>query len=148
MLPGFIGIIIPLLPGIPYMFILALIYGIIDRFQHLSGKELIILGILAMVSLVVDYSSGLIGAKFGGASKRSVLYGLIGLIMGSIILPFIGSIAGLFIGVYVSEYLIHNDEQRAKKAATTSLIGSLGGIIVNIILGISFAVLFVMFTIK
>lgn len=148
LIPGIIGILIPILPGIPYMFVISLIYGFITKFQNLHTSEIIILALIALLSLLVDYSTGIIGAKYGGATKQSLLIGLLGLIIGTIVLPPFGGIIGLFIGVLIAEILAHQNRRRAVKAATGSLIGSLAGIIINLILSLVFITLFILFSLK
>lgn len=148
LLPGLAGVFLPLLPGIPFMFVIALIYALIDRFQHLEGNELMILGGIAVLSLIVDYCSGIIGAKYGGASKKAILYGIIGLIVGVILLPPFGGILGLFLGVLIAEIIQHRQGKRAIKAATGSVLGSILGIAANLVLGLLFIILFVLFSLS
>lgn len=145
MLPGLIGIVIPAFPGIPYMFVIALIYGFITHFQTLSTTHFIILGILALISLIVDYTTGLLGAKYGGATKKSIAFGLLGSIAGTVLLPPFGGILGLFLAILLSELFLHKGNKKAVKAASGGLIGSLAGIIVNIILAVVFIVCFIIF---
>jgi len=148
LLPGIIGIIIPVLPGIPYMFAISFIYGLLTRFISLNAIELIILALLAILSLIVDYSSGIMGAKYGGATKKSLIYGLAGLIVGTIIFPPFGGIIGLFIAIFISEILVHNNNKKAAKAASYSVLGSLTGMIINLVLAIIFLICFLAFTLN
>lgn len=148
LLPGLLGVFLPLLPSIPYMFVVTLIFGLIDKFQHLTVVNLIILGIIALFSLLVDYFSGALGAKYGGASKKTLFWGIIGLILGLIVFPPFGGIAGLFLGVLVAELIQYKDHLKALKAASGSLIGSLTGMILNFLLALFFFVLFLVFAVK
>ena len=145
MLPGLAGIIIPIFPGIPYMFIVALLYGTITHFHTLSYTHLTILGIVALLSFIVDYSTGLVGAKYGGAARRSIIFGLLGSIIGTIALPPFGGIAGLFLAILFSELFLHNDNKKAIRAASSSLLGSLAGIIINLFLALIFIICFIVF---
>ncbi|MEK9155902.1 MAG: DUF456 domain-containing protein [Patescibacteria group bacterium] len=147
MLPGVAGVFLPILPSIPFMFIVALIFGAIDHFVHLSGRELSILGAIAIFSLVVDYLSGVIGAKLGGASREAIFYGLAGLIIGLVIFPPLGGIAGLLLGVIFAELRRTGNRQKALRAAAGSLIGTLTGMVINFILAVTFIVLFIWFAI-
>src|SRR5688572_13441688 len=99
MLPGLAGILLPALPGIPIMFLVALGFGAIDRFVHLTGMELGILFGIALASFVVDYLAGTLGAKFGGASARATLAGLAGMVAGFFLFPPLGGFIGMFAGV-------------------------------------------------
>jgi len=148
MLPGLLGVFIPLIPGIPYMFVVALVFAFADRFQHLSGAELSLLAVIAIVSLVIDYLAGILGARAGGASKKALLFGMIGLILGMIILPPFGGILGLFLGVLGAELLGGKTALKAFKAGQGSVIGALTGIGINLVLALLSLALFVVFALR
>ena len=130
------------------MFVIALAYGFVDHFQKFTTAELIILAILAVLSVVVDYASGVLGAKYGGVSGKSAMAGFAGLILGLILFPPFGGIIGLFVGILVSELLLHKNQKKAFKAASGSLLGTLSGIIINLLVSLLFIVLFTVFALK
>ena len=137
----FLGIIltaIPTTPGMIYMLLIALIYGIVDKFETLEPWHFAIFGGLVITSILADYLSGLIGAKFGGANKKSVLAGFIGMIIGFFSFPPFGLFAGLFLGVLIAELAQMKEHTKALKAASFSLIGIVTGMIVNVTLAIAF----------
>ena len=146
MIPGIIAIAY-MLPGVPYLFIVALIYGFIDHFIRLSLKDLAVLGALAILSVIVDQSAGLIAAHYGGARGKTFLFGIAGAIIGTIMLPLFGGFIGLFIGIFIGELIRKQHHIHAIKAATAGVIGSITGITINIILGVIFLTLFLIFTI-
>ncbi|MES2314845.1 MAG: DUF456 domain-containing protein [Patescibacteria group bacterium] len=146
MLPGIISIAF-MLPGIPYLFIVALIYGFIDHFTRLSLNELLILGIIAICSVIIDQLAGILGAHYGGARGKTFLYGIAGAIIGTIIFPLFGGFLGLFIGIIIGELRRKQSSTHALKAATVGVIGTLTGVVINIILAITFLILFLVFTI-
>ena len=148
MLPGLVGVLLPLVPGIPYMFVVALVYALADRLSHISGLELLILGLIAAASLAVDYLAGILGARAGGASKKALLFGMIGLILGMIILPPFGGILGLFLGVLGAELLGGKTALKAFKAGQGSVIGALTGIGINLVLALLSLALFVVFALR
>lgn len=143
--PGLFMVFIPMMPAMSYMFLTALIFGFIDHFAHLTLYNLIPLGAILLGSVVVDYLAGILGAKYGGASKTGIKYGLIGLLVGVIIFPPFGGLAGLFGGVLMAELLSRRTKQEAIKAATGSLLGSVSGTFVNAFLAFVFFVLFIIF---
>lgn len=145
MLPGIAGVFLPIVPGIPYIFLVALIYGVVDKFRHLSAYEIVVLAAIAILSVVVDYLSGVLGAKWGGAARKSLSFGLLGMIIGLVAFPPFGSIIGLFLGVLIAEISSHQNGRRAVKAATGSLIGTVAGMGINFLLAILLIVLFVIF---
>ena len=146
MIPGIIAIAF-MLPGVPYLFVVALIYGFIDHFNRLSLKELAILGALAILSVIIDQSAGLIAARYGGARGKTFLYGMAGAIIGTFIVPFFGGFIGLFLGIMIGEIIRKQHHVHAIKAATAGVIGSVTGITINIILGTIFLALFLVFVI-
>jgi hypothetical protein len=146
LLPGFAGVFLPL-PSLSYMFGITLIFGFIDQWQHLNYIELIILGIVMLISFAAEYMTGLIGAKYGGAAKISIVFGLLGMLIGLIVFPPFGGIAGLFLGILVSEFLQFKNHIKALKAASGGLIGTLAGMLISLILAILYVVLFIIFVV-
>lgn len=146
MIVGLIGTVLPLLPGIPFMMVVALIFAILDRFHHLQGTELLILGVIAAISLVIDYFSGILGAKMGGATPKSVAYGLVGFIVGFFLFPPLGGFFGLFFAIVVAEIGQNRSKEKALKAASSSLLGVVAGMAINLLLACIFLILFVIFS--
>ena len=146
MLTGIVAIPF-MLPGVPFLFVIALIYGFIDHFTRLSLIELAVLGILAVISVIVDQSAGLIAARYGGARGKTFLYGFAGAIIGTFMLPLFGGFIGLFIGIMIGELIRQRSHGQAIKAATAGVIGSITGITINIFIGLVFLTLFLVFVI-
>ncbi|MCK6462241.1 MAG: DUF456 domain-containing protein [Candidatus Pacebacteria bacterium] len=145
MLPGLLFSLVPMMPAFPYMFLLAAIFGFVDKFIRITGTELAILGGIFGASLIVDYTAGIIGAKYGGASRKGIFWGFVGLILGILIMPPFGGFLGLFLGVFIAEWLRKHDKNKALKAATGSVVGAFSGVVVNIFLAIAFVALFAIF---
>ena len=71
--------------------------------------------------------------------------GFLGMIVGTIILPPLGGMIGLFAAVLMAEYYNHKNQARAFKAALGSFMGMLAGKIVNAVMALGFVILFVIF---
>ena len=127
------------------MFLIVFLYKIIDKTGSFTLTELLILLLITLISLLIDYASGLIGAKYGGASKNAIIFGLLGLIVGFILFPPFGGVAGLFIAVLIFELLVQKDHRKAFKAASGSLLGHLSGMILSLLLSLTFFILFILF---
>lgn len=140
--------LIPAFPAIPFMFLLALGYGVVDKFIHISGWNLLILAGIALVSMLVDYLSGILGAKYGGAGRKAIIYGFIGMLIGTLIAPPFGSLLGLFLGVFFSEIIEFKDHHRAIKSAMSSVLGAVVGIMINFAIAFIFIGVFVSMAIK
>lgn len=147
LLPGVIMALIPGLPGLLYMLTVALIFGVFDHFEHLTLSNLGILALIMVLAMIADLSSGLIGARWGGASKKSLLYGFLGILVGTVAIPVpvVGSLAGLFIGILAAEWYRTADIKKAEKAALGGFAGSLIGMAVNVTAAITFVVVFLIF---
>lgn len=141
----FLGILLTALPAVPgmlYMFLLVLVYGIINSFETLEPWHFAIFGGLVILAGISDYASGLIGAKVGGANKKSIILGFIGLIIGLIAFPPLGLFIGLFLGVFLAELIQFKDHKKAIKTASFSFLGTISGMITNVVLAIIFFITF------
>lgn len=147
MLPGIAAIAL-MLPGLIYIFVVALVFGFVDKFAHLSGAEVSILAGISILAIVVDQLAGIIGAKWGGARFKSFIYGIVGVLVGTLLLPPFGGFIGLFIGILIGELMGKRDRKQAVKAATAGVIGTISGVIVNFCLSIIFVGLFIWFAIS
>ncbi len=119
---GLAGMLLPALPGPPllYLGILALAWA--DNFQHLNGRELIALGIIAAVVTILDTVATLLGTKAFGGSRWGMLGATLGILIG---LPFglVGLVLGPFLGVLIFEYGKNPDMRRALTSSVGSFLG-------------------------
>lgn len=147
LVPGLIMAIVPGLPGLLYMLVIALVFGLIDQFTHMTLGNFGILALITAVAMLLDLFSGIIGAKWGGAHWTSIIYGLAGLIIGSVVIPvpIVGSLAGMFLGVLFSEWYRTANIKKAHKAAVGSFAGSLVGMVGNGVAAVAFLTLFIVF---
>lgn len=124
------------------MFGMIFIYALIGNFGTIEVWHLAIFGGLALLSILIDYSSGLIGAKLGGANKKSLLFGIIGLFVGLLFFPPFGAFIGLFMGVFIAELIQFHDHTKALKAASYSLATTVAGALANIAIAVGIFVSF------
>ena len=120
---GLIGIIIPLVPGTFLIWLAVLLYVIGNGMEVLGWGSFIFITIIAIGTGTSDWWMALLGAKTGGASGRSLLFGIGGAIIGSFIFPIIGTIAGYAGGIIFSEYQKTDDWNAAIKASVGGLAG-------------------------
>ncbi len=148
LLPGVMMSFVPMLPAFWYLIACAAAFGIVDSFTHLTlGNFGVLIGIF-LLSIAVDHGAGLLGAKFGGAAWKSLLYGALGGIIGLFLFPPLGIFLGLFVGVLLAELLRQKDQAKAVRAATGALIGSLAGVVINVTLAFAFVILFVLLALQ
>lgn len=100
-LVGLAGTVLPALPGVPLMFAGMLLGAWAGGFEYIGSKTLVALGLLTLLSVIVDYWATAMGAKRVGASGKAVagamvgtfagmFFGIIGIFVG----PFAGAVAG------------------------------------------------------
>lgn len=147
-IPGIFMAFVPMLPALPYMFAVAVTFGLFDGFERLTGGETLVLLAIALFSVAIDHLSGALGAKFGGAHAKSLLWGIAGSIVGTLFAPALGSFLGLFIGVLCGELYYKKSREKALKAAGSALIGSVAGVAINVVLAIIFASCFFFFALR
>ncbi len=145
LVPAIFLVFIPAFPALWYMLFVASAFALFDGFVHISLTGLAILAGIVLLSMLVDTLSGIVGAKYGGASKKSIIYGFVGIIVGTVLFFPLGGLLGLFGGVLIAEFMAHRNQNLALKAATGSLIGTFVGMVINCILAISFLVTFLVF---
>jgi uncharacterized protein YqgC (DUF456 family) len=132
---GIAGTVLPLLPGTALVLAGMVLGAWIDDFARVSGPTVGVLVALAVVSWVLDYVAGLMGAKRAGASKQA----LIGAAVGTVVGLFMGLVGVLFmplVGAAAGEYLARRDEQRAMRVGIATWLGILIGMAAKV--GIAF----------
>lgn len=123
---GFAGLLLPALPGTPLVFAGCLLVAWADGFTKIGWFPLLLIGVLAVGSAVVDYVASVLGAKKAGASGWGLAGAFVGLLAG---LPFglPGIILGPAIGATTLEYLKDPQIKRAAKAGAGVFIGFVVG---------------------
>ena len=101
---GLLGTVLPALPGLPLVFAGMLLAAWAGDFQQIGATTLVILGLLTVLSMVIDFWANAIGAARMGASRKAVIGSLIGTVAG-LFLGLVGVIVGPFIGALLGELL-------------------------------------------
>jgi uncharacterized protein YqgC (DUF456 family) len=135
---GFVGTIVPALPGVPLVFAGMLVAAWADGFQHVGLWTLIGLGVLTVIAVAVDFLAGLAGAKRVGASRMALIGAAIGTIVG-IFFGIPGLLLGPFLGALIGELVAGGTLKRAAGVGVGAWIGFLVGTVLK--LGVCFAML-------
>ncbi|MEJ7654764.1 MAG: DUF456 family protein [Chloroflexia bacterium] len=96
MLCGLVGVFIPLLPGVPLMWLGAVVYSGLTGWDVLTWPWLLLITVVTVVSFVFDYAaSAWIASKMGAS-----VWGSIGVVLGTIVgIIFFGAFGALLGGV-------------------------------------------------
>lgn len=128
---GFIGCIIPALPGPPISYGGLLLLHFTSRYQF-ESNFLLMWAFIVIAVTIADNFIPVYGTKKLGGSKRGVWGSTIGLILGLFFFPPIGLIIGPFIGAVVGELSAGKDNATALKSGLGSLLGFLTGTVLKL----------------
>ena len=128
---GFIGCIVPGLPGTPIAYAGLWIAQATDRVDF-SWQFLLIWGVVVVIISVLDYLVPAWGTKHYGGTKWGVWGSTIGVFVG-LFFGAIGVILGPLVGAIIGELLAGKELQAALKAGWGSFVGILFGTILKLI---------------
>ncbi|KAA1042385.1 DUF456 domain-containing protein [Macrococcus equipercicus] len=122
---AFVGLVVPVIPGILLMWIGFFLYHFMIDDSKLSWFFWIVMMILTIATLVSDYVAGSYFVKRYGGSKAGEITAAVGVIVGSFVIPPFGVIIVPLIAVLLIELIMLKDPVRAVKASIGSLFGFL-----------------------
>jgi uncharacterized protein YqgC (DUF456 family) len=133
MVVGLIGVVLPVLPGVPLAWLGLFIYALGTGFDRISIATVVIFFILMLLTLTFDLLAPMLGAK----KYRASIYGLIGVflgfIVGIIVFGFWGIIFGPFAGALFGELIARRKPGQAFKSAFGTIVGFIAGTLFKII---------------
>jgi uncharacterized protein YqgC (DUF456 family) len=138
LLAGLAGLILPVLPGAVFLFAGALAVAWAGDFQRLGWPTLTVVGVLAALSLVVDWAATALGARASGAWGWAVAGASIGLVIGLFLGP-LGILLGPAVGAVALEYWKDPDFDKALRAGAGTFVGFLIGSVLKV--GLAFLLL-------
>jgi hypothetical protein len=138
---GFVGIVLPTLPGTLLIFAGLLLAAWAEGFSRVGVATLALIGVIAVVSYGVDLVAGSLGAKHAGASPRAVVGAALGTLLG-LFFGLAGLIFGPLVGAVLGELSAHRDVGRAAHVGMAAWIGFLVGTAVKIALAFSMVAIF------
>ncbi len=130
---GFIGCIIPGLPGPPFAFLALLLLKLVET-SMFTSDFLITMGLITVGVYSLDYLLPIFGAKMFKASKQGIWFSIIGMLIGIFFFPPFGMILGLLLGAIIGELIAGKAHQEAIKIGIVSFIFSLFAILIKIVL--------------
>ena len=130
---GVAGAVLPALPGVPLVFAGLLAAAWADDFQRVGVFTLVLLGVLTLLSFVIDFAATMLGAKRVGATKLAIVGAALGTVAG-LFLGIPGLILGPFVGAVIGELLSHGEMQQAARAGIATWMGLLFGTLAKLAL--------------
>ena len=137
---GLAGTVLPALPGTAFILGGILLGAWIDAFPRVGTGALVAVGVLALLSWVLDYVAGLLGAKKVGASRLA----LVGAAVGTVLGLFMGLVGVLFmplVGAALGEAIARRREadragagRQAVKVGVATWLGMMAGMLAKVVL--------------
>ena len=123
---GFVGVIAPVLPGAPLVFIGLVLAAWAENFHYVGWPALTICAVLLGLTYVVDAIASALGVKRVGASKLAMWGAVLGTVVG-VFFGIAGILLGPFVGAVVGELIARRDVMQAGKAGVAAWIGFIVG---------------------
>ncbi|MBE9545189.1 MAG: DUF456 domain-containing protein [Proteobacteria bacterium] len=139
---GMAGLVFPVLPGAPVLFAGLVVAAWAEGFEHVSTGTLIALGVMALLTYLVDFLAGAFGAKRFGASRRAIIGATLGAIVG-IFFGIPGVLLGPFIGAVLGELTARSDLKTAGRAGVGATVGLALGVAAKLALAFAMLGIFV-----
>lgn len=131
LLTGFLGSILPVLPGIPLSYGGILLLHFTEKYQF-DTQFLILWAVIVVVIQILDYYIPIWGTKKFGGSKSGVRGSIAGLLLGMFFGP-LGIILGPFVGALIGELIAKKPTEKALKAAFGAFIGFIVGTVSKLV---------------
>ena len=128
LLVGFVGCVVPVLPGVACAY--AALWTLYLTPHALAGEKLLVGGIVAVVAIGLDYVVPALGAKKFDCSKWGVFGCMAGTIVGIFFAPF-GIILGPFLGAVAGELIAGKEMPAALRGGVGALLGFLAGVVLK-----------------
>jgi uncharacterized protein len=139
---GIAGAILPALPGVPLVFVGLWLGAWIDGYARVGTGTLIVLGVLTVLTLLIDFIASALGAKRVGASPQAVWGAVLGSMVGLFFgLP--GIVLGPFVGAVAGELSARSSLHQATQVGVATWMGLLFGTITKLVVSLVMIGIFV-----
>jgi uncharacterized protein YqgC (DUF456 family) len=136
MLVGLFGLIVPIFPGIVVIWLAYLGYGLVTHFNTLGWVFFGVNTLLMLVGVTIDNVLMSAKAHKEGAAWSSLVLGMLGGVVGTIVFPPLGGILAAPLVVLLFEYLRQRDLKNALRTVKGLLIGWGASFIVRFFIGL------------
>lgn len=130
---GSIGTFLPVLPGVPIVFLGMLTLAWQNNFQTVSLSVIAVLGVIALLAFLVDFVLAFYTTKKAGASKYALwglaIDSLLGLVLGGL-----GIFVGAILGALVGEYVFNRNLHQATLAGLSAGVGFVIAFVLKLLL--------------
>lgn len=133
---GFLGIFLPILPGLPLIWLPLFIYAYVTDFAIISLTETIIFLVLTVIVSLIDILAPVFGAKRYSATHYGLWGSFFGFFFGVMLFGPFGVILGPLLGAFIGEYVGGATPHVATQSAIGTFVGFLAGTLLKFMLAI------------
>ena len=142
MFVGLAGIIVPIIPSIPLIWLGAFLYALFTHFEKITWMVLLIFALLTIFSIVLENLGNVYGAKKFGATRWGIIGSVVGTGIGFYLGGPIGLILGPIVGTVLFELIGGKGYKGALKSGLGNFVGFLGGSAMKFIIGLAMIIIF------
>jgi uncharacterized protein YqgC (DUF456 family) len=140
---GLSGLLLPIVPGAPLLF-LGLLFGAwADDFHFIGVWTLLILAGMAALTYVVEFAASALGVKKFGGSRRAMLGAVLGGVAG-LFFGIPGILFGPFVGAVIGELSLQRSLDQASRAGFGTVVGLAIGVAGKLAIGTAMIGLFLL----
>jgi uncharacterized protein YqgC (DUF456 family) len=140
---GLAGLLLPLVPGAPLLFLGLLLGAWAEGFRYIGVWSLLLLAGMAALTYVVEFVASILGVKKYGGSRRAMagaaLGGMAGMFLG---IP--GILLGPFVGAVIGELSLQRTLDEASRAGFGTVVGLAIGVAGKLAIGITMIGIFLL----
>lgn len=130
---GLAGTVLPALPGTALVLAGIVLAAWIDDFTRIGWVTLTIVAVLAVISWILDYVAGIMGAKKAGASREAIIGAALGTVAG-IFMGLVGVFFMPLVGAVAGEFIAGRNRRRSLHVGVATWIGVMVGMIAKVVL--------------
>ncbi|MDD2309337.1 MAG: DUF456 domain-containing protein [Desulfuromonadaceae bacterium] len=140
---GLSGLLLPVVPGAPILFLGLVLGAWAEDFRYVGIWTLLMLGGMAGLTYVVEFAASILGVRKFGGSRRAMVGAVLGGIVG-ISLGIPGILFGPFVGAVIGELSLQRSLDQASRAGFGTVVGLAIGVAGKLAIGIAMIGLFVL----
>ena len=130
---GIAGTVLPALPGTGLILAGIVLAAWIDDFTRIGTVTIAIVTALAVLSWVLEYLAGIIGARQAGASRQAIIGAALGMVLG-LMMGLIGVFVMPLVGAAAGEFLARRDHRRSVSVGFATWFGMMVGMLAKVVL--------------
>ncbi len=132
---GLVGSVVPILPGVPMVFVGLFLAAWAGGFEAVGGGTLTVLGLMALASVFLDFAATALTTRRYGAGRSAALGAVFGLLVG-LFFGLAGAIFGPLIGAFCGHLMARGTMEEASRAGIGAWLGVFLGALAKLVVAL------------